>query len=153
MKYLSIIIALLTIATSCELRSTNFDPDNQRLSEDEMTQIAVLESYQSERLTAIEYESRNYEEFVQTEYTYRQNSGGKWIIEGSIKNFASKAHFKDAQLSITYYNDENQLIGSDTHTVNELFAPGDRAGYYFQSDEFLDAHSIDVKISQVQSVR
>lgn len=153
MKYLFILIALLTITTSCELRSTNFDPDNQLLSEDELTQIAVLDNYQPERLTAIEYESRNYEEFVQTEFTYRQNAAGKWIIEGSIKNFASKAHFKDAQLSITYYDETNQLIGTDSYTVNDNFSPGDEVGYYFKSDKYTDATSVGIKINQLRAVR
>ena len=153
MKYLFFIIALATLTTSCELRSTNFDPDNQFLSEDEMNQIAVLDKFQAQHLTSVEYECRNYAEFVKTEYTYRRNSSGEWIIEGSIKNFATKAHFRDALLSISFYSESNELIGSEIHKVEGSFAPGDRSGYYFRTDSHSEAHSIKLKINQLQSVR
>ena len=153
MKYIYFIFALLTITTSCELRSTNFDPDNQLVSDDELAEISIWDHYQPEVISAEEYESRNPKEFINTEFTYRQNSQGKWVIEGSIKNFASKAHFKDAQMSISYYSDTKLLIGMDFHTINENLAPGDHAGFYFKSDKFKDAHSLKVEIKRVKSVR
>ena len=153
MKLIYFIFALLTITTSCELRTTSFDPDNQLVSNDELAQIPVWDQYQTEQLTAEEYESLNFHEFIDTDSDYRQNSVGKWIIEGSIKNFASTAHFKDAQLAISYYSETNTLIGTDEYTLMEELAPGDQAGFYFKSDKFKNAHSLKIKINQVKSVK
>ncbi len=153
MKYIYFIFALLTITTSCELRTTNFDPDNQLVSEDELAQIATWDQYQTEQLSAEEYECRNYSEFIGTDIDYRQNSSGKWVIEGSIKNFASKAHFKDAQLVISYYSETNELVGQESYTLNEQLAPGDQAGFYYKSDKFQEAHSLKIKINQVKTVK
>ena len=153
MKYLYFIFALLTITTSCELRATNFDPDNQLVSEDELAQIAVWDNYQTEQLSAEEYESRNYLEFIGADVDYRQNSSGKWVIEGSVKNFASAAHFKNTELSISYYGETDALIGSEKYTLNDELAPGDQAGFYFKSDKFRDANSLQIKISRVKTVK
>ncbi len=153
MKYIYFIFALLTITTSCELRTTNFDPDNQLVSEDELAQIAIWDQYQTEQLSAEEYECRNYSEFIGIDIDYRQNSSGKWVIEGSIKNFASKAHFKDAQLAISYYSEKNELVGQENYTLNEQLAPGDQAGFYYKSDKFQDAHSLKIKINRVKTVK
>ena len=153
MKYFYFIFALLTITTSCELRSTNFDPDNQLVSEDELAEIDVWDQYQTERLSTEEYESRNPDEFIKTEFTYRQNTAGKWVVEGSIKNFASEAHFKNAQLILSYYNKSNALIGTENYTINDYLSPGDRAGFYFKSDKFELAHSLRIKTNRVKSVR
>lgn len=153
MKYFYFILAILAFTTSCELRTTNFDPDNQLVSEDELAQITVWDQYQTEQLSTEEYESRNPNEFVIAEIEYRQNSIGKWVIEGSISNFASEAHFNDAQLAISFYNETNTLIGTDNYTVHEYLTPGDRTGFYFRSDKFMDAHSLRIEINRVRSVR
>ena len=151
MKYIYFIFALLTITTSCELRSTNFDPDNQLVSEDELAQITVWE--QTKQLNAAEYESVHPKEFIQTECDYRQNSSGKWVIEGSIQNFASSAHFKNADLTILYFDENNTLIGTENYMVHENLAPGDQAGFYFKSEKFSNAKSLRIKIDRIKPVK
>ena len=153
MKYLYFIFAILAFTTSCELRTTNFDPDNQLVSEDELAKIAVWDQYQTEQLSTGEYESQNPHEFVSTEFEYRQNHAGKWVIEGSIRNFASEAHFEDMQLAISYYTEASTLIGTDNYTIDEQLTPGDRTGFYFKSDRFKEAHSLVIEIIRVRSVK
>lgn len=151
MKYLYFIIALLTI-TSCEIRSTNFDPDNQLVSDDELAQIAIWDQYQTERLSNAEYERQNPNEFVGAECNPRQNSKGKWIIEGSVKNYANEVHFKDVELVLSYYNDSKKLIGTENYTIREYLAPGDQSGFYFKSDKYDEAHSLNVEVLEIKSV-
>ena len=153
MKYLYFIFAIVTVTTSCEKRSTNFDPDNQQVYEDELAEINVWNQYQTEKLNTQEYERQNPSEFVSAEIEYRLNSSDKWVIEGSIRNFASKSHFKDPQLIIYFYNETNVLMGTDNYMVHEYLSPGDRAGFYFKSDKFKDANSLRIEINQVRSVR
>jgi hypothetical protein len=153
MRYLYFILAILTLTTSCELRSTNFDPDNQFVSEDELAQISLWDQYQSKQLNATEYESLNPKEFIHTECDYRQNSNGMWVIEGSIQNSASSVNFQDAELSILYFNESNTLIGSEKYTVYQNLAPGDHAGFYLKSDEFKEAHSLRIKINRITPIK
>ena len=151
MKYVYFILALLTI-TSCEIRSTNFDPDNQLVSEDEFAQIALWDQHQTERLSNAEYERQNADEFIGTQCDYRQNNKGKWVIEGSVTNFASEVHFKDVKLVLSYYDDSKTLIGTENYTIREYLAPGDQSGFYFKSDKFKEALSIDVEILEIKPV-
>ena len=151
MKYIYFIFALLAI-TSCEIRTTNFDPDKQLVSEDEFAQIAMWDQHQNEHLTNAEYERRNADEFVDTECNFRQNTNGKWIIEGSVTNFASEAHFKDVQLVLSYYNDSKSLIGTEKYTIREYLAPGDQSGFYFKSDKYDEAYSMDAEVLQIRPV-
>lgn len=153
MKYIYFIFALLTITTSCELRSTNFDPDNQLVSKDELAQITVWDQYQTEQLSVGEYESLNPNEFIRTECNYRQNTIGKWVIEGSIHNFASSAHFENADLTILYFDESNTLMGTENYTVRENLAPGDQTGFYFKSGKFSNAKSIRIKINRIKPVK
>jgi len=151
MKSVYFIFALLAI-TSCEIRSTNFDPDNQLVSEDEFAQIALWDQHRSDRLSNAEYERQNADEFVGTQCNYRQNNKGKWVIEGSVTNFASEVHFKDVQLVLSYYNDSKTLIGTENYTIHEYLAPGDRSEFYFKSDKYDEAHSMDVEVLEIKPV-
>lgn len=152
MKYIYFIFALLTITTSCELRTTSFDPDNQFVSEDELAQISVWNHYQAEQVGTEEYERWNYRNFIKTGIDYRQNSSGDWVIEGSIQSFANKVHYKNAELVILYFGEKNTFIGSEKHILAEELAPGDQSGFYLKSDKFRDAHSLKVKINRIAAV-
>lgn len=152
MKYVIFIAALLTLATSCELRSTNFDPDDQLVYEDELTQIASWDQFQAEHLSTREYESQYPEKYVDAEYTARQNSKGNWILEGSIKNFASETHITNAELVASFYDEANKLLGTENYTVQDYLTPGDLAGFYFKSDSYPTAISVQIKIDRVTPV-
>ncbi len=152
MKYVFFIVALLTLATSCELRSTNFDPDEQLVYEDELTQIASWDQFQAEHLSTREYESQYPEKYVDAEYSARQNSKGNWILEGSIKNFASEAHFTDTELEVSFFDELNELLGTENYTVQDYLTPGDLAGFYFKSESYPTATSVKIKIERVHSV-
>ena len=153
MKSILFTLALFAVTTSCELRSTNFDPDDQHVSEDELAQIASWDQYQVEQLTTVEYESQNAQEFVDTEFNSRQNSNGNWIVEGSVKNFATEAHFKSVQLLLSFYDESNALVAAEHHTIQDHLAPGDRSGFYFKSGEHPHATSVQVKLIRIRSVQ
>ena len=152
MKYLLFTLALLAVATSCEKRSTNFDPDEQLVSEDEFAQIAVWDQLQSDRLTNAEYERINAHEFVGVRYECRQSLNGKWVIEGAITNTASEIYFENVQLFLSYYDESNALIGTENYMLQEKLAPGDQSGFYFKSKKYRNAHSMDVAIVNLKPV-
>ncbi|MFK7785451.1 MAG: FxLYD domain-containing protein [Crocinitomicaceae bacterium] len=152
MKYILFTLALLAVTTSCEKRSTSFDPDEQLVSHDEFAQIAVWDQLQTDRLTNAEYERINALEFVRAKYEYRQNFRGKWVIEGSVTNTASEVHFENVQLVLSFYNDENTLIGAENYVLQDRLAPGDQSGFYFKSEKYDDAYSMDVAVVNVKPV-
>lgn len=152
MKYILFTLAALTLTTSCEKRSTNFDPDEQLVSEDEFAQIAVWDQLQTDRLTNAEYERINVHEFVGVRYEYRQSSNGKWVIEGSVTNTASEVHFENVQMLLSYYDDSDALIGTENYMLQETLAPGDQSGFYFKSNKFRSASSMDVAIVNLKPV-
>lgn len=151
MKYVFFIVALLTLTTSCELRSTNFDPDEQRVYADEVTQIASWDQFQAEELTTKEFESEYAEKYVDVEYDTRQTAKGIWVIEGSVKNFAREAHFEDTEMIASFHGNSNQLLGKEKYTVQDHLAPGDVAGFYFKSDDYTTAQSVTIKINHVKT--
>lgn len=153
MKSVFFTLALFAVTTSCELRSTNFDPDDQHVSEDELAQIASWDQYQVDLLTTLEYERQNAQEFVKTEFNCRQNTKGNWIVEGSINNLATEAHFKSAQILLSFYDESNALVASESHTIQDHLAPGDHSGFYFKSGEYLQATSVQVKLIRIRSVQ
>jgi hypothetical protein len=142
MKYVIFALTILAI-TSCEKRQTSFDPDNQLVSDDEFAQIAMWDQHQTDRLTNAEYERQNPDEFVGTECSFRQDNNGKWVIEGSVTNYASEVHFKDVELVLSYYTDSKTLIGTENYTILEYLAPGDQSGFYFKSEKYKEAHSME----------
>ncbi|MDG1333701.1 MAG: hypothetical protein P8P74_15295 [Crocinitomicaceae bacterium] len=151
MKYVLFIFTVLAIA-SCEKRQTSFDPDNQLVSADEFAQIDLWNQDQTDRLSSAEYERQNAEEFVNTEYNYRQDNSGKWVIEGSVANFASEIHYKDVQLVLSYYDDSKTLIGTENYTIREYLAPGDKSGFYFKSDKYNEAISMEMEVLDIKPV-
>ncbi len=153
MKYVFFIVSLITLTTSCELRSTNFDPDEQRVYEDEVVQIASWDQFQTEKLTTKEFENEYAEKYVDAEYTARQNSKGYWIIEGSIKNFSSESYFESTELIASFYNDSNELLGTENYTIQDQLAPGDLAGFYYKSEKHLEATSVRVKVNRVGTAK
>lgn len=153
MKYQFFTLAFLTLTTSCDLRPTNFDPDNQLVSLDEQAQIAGWENYSIEKLSQEEYELSNPDQFVKLKYDYRQTAQNKWIIEGSVTNFAQKANFKDVALIVSYYSLTNTLIGTEEYSLFDYFSPGGSEGFYFKSAGFEAAHSVSVEIDRVTPMK
>lgn len=122
------------------------------VSEDEYAQIALWDQHQTERLSNAEYERQNANEFVSTKCNYRQNTNGKWVIEGSVTNFASEVHYKDVELVLSYYSDSRALIGTENYTIREYLAPGDKSGFYFKSEKYDEAYSMDVEVLEIKPV-
>ncbi len=81
MKWFYFVLLWLFFTSSCELRSTNFDPDNQHISEDERGEINIWATHQQEKLSQSEYEFSKPDEFICTEFNYRQNANKKWVID------------------------------------------------------------------------
>ena len=106
MKSLFLCLAALAITTSCELRSTSFDPDEQLVTEDELAQIALWDQYQEENQSTADYERENAEEFVGVKFDARKNTSGEWVIEGAIRNaakkFAIENHLEFVELSFLW---------------------------------------------------
>lgn len=151
MKYVIFIFTVLAIA-SCEKRQTSFDPDNQLVSADEFAQIDLWNKDQTDRLSSAEYERQNADEFVGAECNYRRDNKGKWIVEGSVTNYASEIHFKDVQLVLSYYNVSKILIGTENYTIREYLAPGDKSGFYFKSDKYDEAISMEMEVLEIKPV-
>jgi hypothetical protein len=153
MKSLFLFFAVLAMTTSCELRSTSFDPDEQLVSEDELAQIALWDQYQEENQSTADYERNNAQEFVGAKCDARKSGTGTWIIEGLITNYAKEVHYKDVLLVMYYCDDSKNVIGTEEYTINENLAPGDQTGFYFKSDTFKDASSMDAQIANVKPVK
>ena len=149
MKFLISIIALLVIVISCEFQSGHFEPEKQFLTQEELVELNGMKQDQGEHISMEQYELSHPEEFVTVEATSRKNSSQKWVIEGTVKNSSSAANFKDVQLTVSFYNESNDLLGSENYTVKEVLSPGDLSGFYFKTATELDAHSVNVEVNRV----
>jgi len=151
MKSLFLFLALLAMTTSCEKRTTGFDPDKQVVSDDELAQIGLWDQFQEETQTKADYERMNAEEFVDAECEGRKNTAGIWVIKGSVTNLATEVHYEEVQLILSYYSEDHSLIGTEKFTLRENLAPGDQSGFYLKSDQFDEAHSMDVAVAKIKS--
>jgi hypothetical protein len=149
MKLLISTFALLILGTSCEFQSGHFNPDKQYVSPEERAQISGWNDYQSEHMSMEQYELAHPEEFVTVEATSRKNSTEKWVIEGSVKNFSHTTNFRNVQLTVSFYNAEKDLLGSEHHTIREELTPGDRSGFYFKTVSAIAAHSVQIQVNRV----
>lgn len=149
MKLLISIFALLLIIISCEFQSGHFEPEKQFLTQEERVQLDGIKEDQSEHMSMEQYELAHPEEFVTVEASSRLNAGGKWVIEGTLKNSSSAANFKDVQLTVSFYNESNDLLGSENHTLNEMLSPGDLSGFYFKTASEIAAHSVRIEVNRV----
>lgn len=152
MKLFLSFLALIALVIGCEFQNINSAPDKQYVSVDERAQIDGWSASQNVKMSTEEYEIANPDQFLSVESTYRQSAGGKWVIEGSLKNFASTINYQNVQLTISYYGNSHVLLGSENHMVNEILSPGDRGGFYFKTDGIAGAHTLQVEVNKALPV-
>lgn len=86
------------------------------------------------RITLEERESRTPQRYLDVSSTLRPNLVRKnifsrekvdgYIFDGTIRNSASQAYFKDINVKVTFYSKTESRIGSRNYLVYEVISPG-----------------------------
>lgn len=105
-------------------------------------------NYESEKYTIEQLEQANPLDFLSVEYKYNENiTGRKYKITGSVANKALVSHYKDVVLEIDFYSQTKTKIGSEKHTIYEVFPPSSTKPFRFTLDKYKNVNSIAIKIS------
>lgn len=81
-------------------------------------------NYEEKKMSLEEEEKSDPLRFLSTEGTYRPKVfGKKFVIEGTIKNDATIATYKDVTIEFTYNSQTESVIGTDRMTIYEFFPP------------------------------
>jgi len=81
-------------------------------------------SYDNNKMSVESEEYSNPTRFLSTDGKYRANVlGTKKVLEGTITNNATVATFKNVTLTITFYDANDNNVGSGAETIYESFPP------------------------------
>lgn len=69
-------------------------------------------------------ESYNPQKYLSINYTYKVNLASNTIVEGSVKNSASIARFKNIRVKVIFYSKTDAVVGSETFTIMEFLPSG-----------------------------
>lgn len=84
----------------------------------------IRDTYNEKVKTVEEIEHEDPVRFLRASGDYKENFWGDKIkINCTIYNNATVATYKDVEVQVTYYTKTNTSIGSETHTIYEVFPP------------------------------
>jgi hypothetical protein len=82
------------------------------------------DSYQEQVQSIEEIEAASPLQFLDASGTYTENLlGTKFKVKCEITNSATVVSYKDVVVKVTYYTKTNTVIGSEEHTLYEVFKP------------------------------
>lgn len=109
-------------------------------------------SYEEKKTSLEDKEKANPESFIDVNYTYRQNLIDQWVLEGTIRNEASIATFKDVTMRVHFYSKTDTDLGTQEKTIFEYFEPGSTRDFKLKFDGYEDATSVKLEILNVSSI-
>ena len=82
------------------------------------------QNYEQNKMSLEDQEKSDPLKFLSTKGTYRSKLiGKKFVIEGTIKNDATLATYKDVTIEFTFKSQTESVIGTDKLTFYEYFSP------------------------------
>jgi len=71
-------------------------------------------TYEETKLSLEEQEQRNPLKFIEVDGTYRQNFWGSFVMEGTIRNNATVAVYKDPVITFSFYSKTGSHLGDES---------------------------------------
>lgn len=107
-----------------------------------------VENYQETNMSQDELEVASPGQFLSdNETTFKQDvSTGKWIIEGTLMNSASNANYRDAVLEISFYDQQGDLLGTNTGAIHQAIKTDASIPFKLIVDGFAGTTSIATKV-------
>ncbi len=117
--------------------SSNLNSDNESNSNE--VQPPVNANQQSEQDLKNELyfnEASSPSNYIKVSYNFRVNLAANTIIEGTIKNNATVAGFKNVRINTEFYSKTGVLLGQETFIVMEFIKPGGSIPFRHKIDGF-----------------
>ncbi len=102
-------------------------------------------TYQEKVMSVEEIERTTPTKFLSAEGTYKPNFWGN-KINGSIKNIATVATYKDVVIKVTYYSKTKTELGSSNYTVYDFFLPQSEKPFELKIDNYKDVNSVGCEV-------
>ena len=92
-------------------------------------------TYEEKVLSIEEQERSNPVRFVKASGTFKKLIfGGKYKINGTITNKATVAKYKNVVVQVTFYSGTKAPLGSERHTIEDEFLPGQTKEFKLKVD-------------------
>lgn len=125
------ILFFVIIISSCNNSNNNVNP----------------ETYKEKVKTIEEIEYSKPSDFLTVQGNYNKNFWGDKIkIHGIIKNKATVATYKDAEIKIIYYSKTETALTEKMETIYDFFPPNSEKSFELKIDNYKDVNSIGLKI-------
>lgn len=86
-------------------------------------------SYNETKLSLEEQEKLNPLSFLSADGTYRKNLFGAFVMDGTIRNQASVAVYKDPVITFHFYSKTGTHLGDESRVWYEFIEPGKSFSY------------------------
>ncbi len=101
------------------------------------------ESYGEKVMTIAEIENEIPTDFLKADGTYHGSFWGTKIhVEGNVTNSATVSDYKDVVVRVTFYSKTKTVIGSEKHTLYEVFPPNSVKPFKLKIENYKDVNSI-----------
>lgn len=109
-------------------------------------------SYYQQKMSIEEMERANPTQFLDATGHYRENFWGDKInVDCEVINSATVASYKDVVIVVTYYSKTDSKIGTDTHTLYEIFPPNTTTTVELKINNYKDVASISWDVVSAKS--
>lgn len=91
---------------------------------DSKTDTVKKDKYEQKKESLEEIEKKNPLRFLTVSSRDKRNLLGQTVINGTIKNAASVAVYKDIEIEISFYSKTNALLEKEIETIYDAIGPG-----------------------------
>jgi hypothetical protein len=125
MKNLILVMLTIVFLAACNSKKEFHETETPKTPEELKAELKMDE--ESNPIKYLEIDGKMHDSILKTrEESFFHNAEFKKIgtlINGTIKNKASVAKFKDAVMKVSYYSATNTEISSETHTMYQFYEP------------------------------
>jgi hypothetical protein len=100
---------------------------------------------------SVDKEKSNPEDFLVAKGNYHKNFfGGKYLIEGSIKNNASTTSYKNPVIEVTFFDKNKSELRKEKFTLYNTYKPGSKRSFDSKVKNYDNVESISWKVSTAE---
>ncbi|MDB2656422.1 hypothetical protein N9Y60_00045 [Crocinitomicaceae bacterium] len=108
------------------------------------------EDYEETKMTLEEQEKSSPLDFIEIKFSYRKNMWGTFLMNGSIKNNATVATYKEPVIRFSFYSKTGRHLGDRDRVWDEFLPPGKSLQVEYRETNMSNATEVRVDIIKAQ---
>lgn len=118
---------------------------------DSKTDTVKKDKYEQKKESLEEIEKKNPLRFLSVSSHDKRNLLGQTVINGTIKNTASVAVYKDIEIEISFYSKTNALLEKDIETIYDAIGPGKESDFKTKYRAPKGTDSVSLRVLKAKS--